>query len=499
MAIATSALIAEFNSNVDALKVAGTVYPLIGASLMLTSGVLGLYIGWRRLLICGLVFGITSSVSKLYAPSIEWITIVSRTLSGLAGVAILPASIALVIGHFPAHKRANIFGLLAAATGLAAAIVPIVSGWMFDNLAWHSGFIATGIFYTIALACAIYWITPLKNLKPKKFDTLGSILSAGSMLLIIFGLLKSPDWGVLINNSPYALPNALSFISPAIWLIILGGALFSLFVLHEKRFEHKHASSLIPSSWFSNKQFILGVIILVSMYVIFGGLNFTLVAFLQVAIDLSALQTGIIILVFAVSLIVFSIITPVVLRRFNEKYISLCAFVLCCGAASLAWICSSAYEVNRLIYLAMIIFGAGIGMLSSQSIIIITKAVGEQDAERVGGVQATLRNIGIAIGVSVIAGIGQASMENQIRTQIDSQPKYSHTIKQAVDSSHVIPYITDSQLNHYLIETNIPKVEHTALLALNAESRLVNFHSSILLLFSVGLIGIGACSRLTIK
>ena len=76
---------------------------------------------------------------------------------------------------------------------------------MFDNLAWHSGFIATGIFYTIALACAIYWITPLKNLKPKKFDTLGSILSAGSMLLIIFGLLKSPDWGVLKNNSPYAL------------------------------------------------------------------------------------------------------------------------------------------------------------------------------------------------------------------------------------------------------------------------------------------------------
>ncbi|WP_026084390.1 MFS transporter [Vibrio sp. 624788] len=420
MAIATSALIAEFNSNVEALKVAGTIYPLVGASLMLTSGILGLYIGWRRLLICGLIFGIISSASKLYAPSIEWITLVSRTLSGLAGVAILPSSIALVVGHFPANKRANIFGLLAAATGLAAAIVPIVSGWMFDNLAWFSGFIATGIFYSVALAYAICWITPLNNQKPKKFDVFGSALNAGSMLLIIFGLLKSPEWGVLQNNSPYDLPTYLSFMSPAIWLLFIGLALFAVFVRHEKKFESKHDSSLIPSSWFHNRQFRLGVVILVSMYVIFGGLNFTLVAFLQVAIDLSALQTGIIILVFAISLILFSIITPIALKQFNEKYISLCAFVLCCGAAGLAWLCSSAYEVNRLIYLAMVIFGAGIGMLSSQSIVIITKAVGEKEAERVGGVQATLRNIGIAIGVSVIAGIGQATMEHKIRDQIST-------------------------------------------------------------------------------
>ncbi|ROP10988.1 MFS transporter [Vibrio crassostreae] len=499
MAIATSALIAEFNSNVEALKVASTIYPLIGASLMLTSGILGLYIGWRRLLICGLVFGVMASISKLYAPSIEWITMVSRTLSGLAGVAILPSSIALVIGHFQPDKRAKVFGLLAASTGLAAAIVPIVSGWMFDNLSWFSGFVATGIFYGVALMCAIGWITPLANQKPKKFDSLGSVLSACSMLFIIFGLLKSPEWGVLHNNSPYDLPVFLSFLSPAIWILIGGITLFAWFIEHEKKFEQKHDSALVPSSWFHNKQFLLGVIILISMYVIFGGLNFSLVAFLQIAIDLSALQTGMIILVFAISLIVFSIITPIAFKQFNEKYISLCAFALCCGAAGLAWLCSSAYEVNRLIYLAMTIFGAGIGMLSSQSLIIITKAVGEKEAERVGGVQATLRNIGIAIGVSVIAGAGQATMEHKIRNQVVSQAQYSHTIQQAVGNSLTIPYITDSQLTQYLFETNIPKSEHSTLLMLNAESRLINFHSSIWLLFLVGLIGIGACSRLAIK
>ncbi|GAL09810.1 hypothetical protein JCM19233_787 [Vibrio astriarenae] len=52
----------------------------------------------------------------------------ARPLIGLAGVAILPACIALVIGHFPAKKHAQLFGLIAASTGLAAAIIPILNG-----------------------------------------------------------------------------------------------------------------------------------------------------------------------------------------------------------------------------------------------------------------------------------------------------------------------------------------------------------------------------------
>ncbi|GAL09809.1 hypothetical protein JCM19233_786 [Vibrio astriarenae] len=58
LSIATSSLIDYFQSNVDDLKVVGTIYPLIGASLMLTSGILGLYIGWRRMLIAGLCIGV---------------------------------------------------------------------------------------------------------------------------------------------------------------------------------------------------------------------------------------------------------------------------------------------------------------------------------------------------------------------------------------------------------------------------------------------------------
>jgi len=496
MSIATSALMEQFSSNVDELKVAGTIYPLVGSALMLISGIVGLYIGWRRLLIAGLLFGLASSLSKLYAPSIEWITLVSRTLAGLAGVAVLPSTVALVVGHIPRKKRASIFGILAASTGIAAAIVPIISGWMFDTLSWKSGFYATALFYSLAICSATFWITPLHNKKPHKFDIIGCILSASSMLLIILGLIKSNEWGILQNHSDYDLPRLLSSFGLAAWMIFVGLLIFCIFIKHEIKFEKKYHSSLIPSSWFKNSQLLLGLGILLTMYIVFGGLNFSLVAFLQVAINLTGLQTGLVILVFAISLIIFAVITPLIFHKINEKHLAILAFLLCSVGSTFLLVASDAHSISSLIYFIMIIFGAGIGILSSQAIVIITSAVGEQDAERTGGLQATVRNVGIAIGIAVIAGIGQSTMENKIKDSVVDNKAYSETIRHDVESSTSIPYIKDEQLLNYLELQGIEPTETKALLALNAKARLKNFHSSVILLLSFSLLGGIAAMRL---
>ncbi len=496
MSIATSALMAQFSSNVDELKVAGTVYPLVGAALMLISGVIGLYVGWRRLLITGLFFGLASSLSKLYAPSIEWITLVSRTLAGFAGVAVLPSTVALVVGHIPAKKRASVFGILAASTGLAAAFVPIVSGWMFDTLSWKSGFYATAVFYGLAILAATFWIAPLHNQKPNKFDAIGCLLSASSMLMIILGLLKSNEWGILTNQSNFELPIILSAFGPAAWMIIAGLLVFGVFVKHEIEFEKKHDSSLIPSSWFKNTQLLLGLAILVTMYIIFGGLNFSLVAFVQVAVNLTALQTGIIILIFAISMIIFAVITPLVFKSISEKSLAILAFFLCSIGSVLLLLASDTQHVSSLIYIIMIIFGAGIGILSSQAIVIVTNAVGEQDAERTGGLQATVRNVGIAIGIAVIAGMGQYMMEQEIKDTITHDYSYSASIRKDVKTSSSIPYIKDDQLLEYLKLQQVGQQEQAALLELNANARLTNFHASVMLLLTFSLLGTVAAIRL---
>lgn len=496
MAISTSALIDQFSSNVDALKIAGTIYPLVGAALMLISGIIGLYIGWRNLLIVGLLLGLASSLSKIYAPSIEWITYVSRTLAGLAGVAVIPSALALVVRHFSDKKRASVFGLLAASTGLAAALIPLISGWLIDNVCWTIGFYITCASYATAALCALLWIPSVQSDKPQKFDLGGCLLSAAGMLLLILGLLKSPEWGLLNNRSPYMLPWLLNSVSPALWLLLGGGMLLALFVSYEHRFERKHDCSLIPAAWFTNRQLLLGVLILAITHVIFGGFNFTIVAFLQVAINMTAFQTGTIILVFAISLIVFSVITPTLFSRYDHKFVALGGFGMCGLGAVIIWLCTTATSVGNAIYLAMVVFGAGLGMLSSQSLMIVTKSVSAKDAQRTGGLQATVKNVGLAIGIAVIAGLGQTAMEDKVRKDIENNPHYSLEVQAMVKESKAIPYITDDQLLSYLSSYRVSSSEMSQLLELNSESRRKNFHFSLLLLTLFSVVGMVMCSRL---
>lgn len=490
LAIATSSLIEQFQSNVDALKVTGTIYPLVGASLMLTSGVIGLYIGWRRMLCAGLILGLVGSLAKIYAPSIEWITFVARPLIGMAGVAILPACIALVIGHFPKNKHAQLFGLIAASTGVAAAIVPIASGFLIDIISWQSGFIVNSTFYFIGTLLAIFWIPPLKNTPPKRFDKLGTTLSFFAMFCVILGLLKVPEWGVWSNTSALTYPTLLPNISPAFILMFSGLILFAVFVKHEHRFDHLYKSALIPSQWFKNTTFLFGLTLLLIMYVIFGGLNFTLVAFLQVGLNLTATETGIIVLTFATSLIISSIATPLLFKQQRKATIACMGFLCCSLAAGMTLFSTNAFSFHWLIYVAMMFFGLGLGMLSSQVVAIITGSVDETQAERTGGIQATVRNVGLAMGIAIVAGVGQFTMEHEIREQVTTKVSQITETKLGINQVNNIPYITDSSLKQYLVQKNMNPEKIRFLMDINANARRTNFHTSMMAIMLFGALGV---------
>ncbi|WP_322802739.1 MFS transporter [Vibrio alfacsensis] len=489
LAIATSSLIEQFQSNVDVLKLTGTVYPLVGASLMLTSGVIGLYIGWRRMLVVGLLLGLIGSLAKIVAPSIEWITFLARPLIGMAGVAILPACIALVIGHFPQKKHAQLFGLIAASTGIAAAVIPIASGFLIDTISWRSGFIVSSAFYFIGTLLAIFWIPPLNNTPPKRFDKFGTILSFFAMFCVILGLLKVPEWGVWGNTSALAYPDLVPNISPAFILILSGLILFVVFVKHEYRFDRLYNSALIPAQWFKNTTFLFGLTLLLIMYVIFGGLNFTLVAFLQVGLNLTATETGIIVLTFAASLIISSIATPMLFKQQRKTTIACMGFLCCSLAAGMTLISTNAFSFHWPIFVAMISFGLGLGMLSSQVVAIITGSVDEAQAERTGGIQATVRNIGLAMGITIIAGIGQFAMEDEIRSKVTTIVSQITEIKIGINQVNNIPYITDRSLKNYLVQKNIEPNKIRILMDINANARRTNFHTSMMAIMLFGVLG----------
>src|SRR5690242_21686621 len=114
-------------------------YLLPLSALLLLGGALGDHFGRKRLLLIGTaVFAITSLVCAL-APSLP-VLLAARAAQGVGAALLLPNSLALLNAAFSGEKRGRAVGIWAAAGAAAAAIAPLLGGWLVGTVGWPAIF-----------------------------------------------------------------------------------------------------------------------------------------------------------------------------------------------------------------------------------------------------------------------------------------------------------------------------------------------------------------------
>jgi EmrB/QacA subfamily drug resistance transporter len=114
-------------------------YLLPLSALLLLGGALGDHFGRRRLLVIGTsLFGITSVICAL-APSLP-ILLGARAAQGIGAALLLPNSLALLNAAFSGEKRGRAVGIWAGAGAAAAAVAPLIGGWLVSSVGWPSIF-----------------------------------------------------------------------------------------------------------------------------------------------------------------------------------------------------------------------------------------------------------------------------------------------------------------------------------------------------------------------
>jgi MFS family permease len=114
--------------------------------------------------------------------------IISLSLLGLGQGAIQPLCFSVLGDIYTPTKRGKWAGLLNISSGLAALIVPTLSGWLVDNLTWRY------IFWLEVPLILITGITVLKYLakqdqrEPRQVDLLGSIFLTSASITMILGI-----------------------------------------------------------------------------------------------------------------------------------------------------------------------------------------------------------------------------------------------------------------------------------------------------------------------
>jgi EmrB/QacA subfamily drug resistance transporter len=126
-------------------------YTVVYAALLVPAGRLADALGRKSVFQSGLLLFLAASAACGAAPTVG-ILVAARVLQAVGAALLTPASLALVLGAFPADRRAVAVSLWGAVGGLAAALGPSVGAALVDALGWRWAF-----FLNLPLGLVAWW------------------------------------------------------------------------------------------------------------------------------------------------------------------------------------------------------------------------------------------------------------------------------------------------------------------------------------------------------
>jgi DHA2 family multidrug resistance protein-like MFS transporter len=198
-------------------------YNFLVAGSMLAMGALADRIGRRRLiLICAAVFAIASALGAFATSPLQVIGV--RALLGIAGSAIVPASMALIGVLYPeAPARMRAMGIYLSVFLGGMAVAPFVGGLLLDRFWWGSVFLIGVPVMLVTIAIVPRLLPESRMPDAPRVDLPSTAQSVAAILAVVYAL---KTW---INDGADA----------TVWAALLAAAVLGvLFVRRQLRLEN---------------------------------------------------------------------------------------------------------------------------------------------------------------------------------------------------------------------------------------------------------------------
>ncbi len=362
MNVSIATVAEDVGTTVTGIQGAITAYTLVMASLMITGAKIGAIIGRKRAFAIGCVIYGCGSFTTAIAQSLPVLLFGWSLLEGIGAALILPAIVALVAGNFPTERRPAAYGLVAAAGAIAVAVGPLIGGFCTTYFSWRWVFAGEVVVVLIILVLARKIEDAPSETRPK-LDIVGTILSAAGLGALVFGVLRSSEWGWFL---PKGDGPSWAGLSPTIWLILGGLFVLWLFSRWEVRRYSRGEEPLVRPGFLRNAQLSGGLLMFFFQYLVQAGLFFVVPLYLSVCLGLTALETGVRLLPLSLTLLVAAIGIPKFLPDVSPRLVvRLGLFSLLAGTVVLL----TALDADagaEIVFVPMLLVGLGIGALASQ-------------------------------------------------------------------------------------------------------------------------------------
>ena len=141
MNVSISAVVHDLDTTVSGVQSAIALEALVSAAFILIGSKVADLFGRKRMYAIGLGCYAVGAVAMTVAQDLTAIIVFWAIIGGLGASLLLPAMQSLIHGNFDGGARTRAYALVGAAAAIAAAIGPLLGGWIVDNASWRWIFI----------------------------------------------------------------------------------------------------------------------------------------------------------------------------------------------------------------------------------------------------------------------------------------------------------------------------------------------------------------------
>jgi EmrB/QacA subfamily drug resistance transporter len=478
MNVSISAVVHDLGTTASGVQSAIALEALVSAAFILIGSKVGDLIGRKRAYILGLLAYAIGALAMALAQGLTTMIIFWAIIGGLGASLLLPAMQSLIHGNFDGVAQKKAYALVGAAAAIAAAVGPLVGGFITTYLSWRIAFLLEDLVIIVVLS-GIKLIKDVPYTGQRHVDVVGAILSVLGMGGLVLSILVWQEGGEAVGA-----------------LLFLGAIAMGAFVWWIVRQKRIGKPALIDPGLFSSKLFRFGISGQMLQQIALGGAMIALPLYLQMVFEYSAMGAGLSLAPLSLSMFAVALVAGKRSGRRRPATIIRAGFtLLSVGIAALIPIVPRATSGWYLV-IPLIIAGSGLGLLVSQLNNYTLSPIDEEHVSEGAGVNSAAGSFGLSFGLAFAGAILLAMLSFSFTHLSNQSAVLSSAQKQQV--AHTLEdnaeFMSNSQLQQQIAHER-PAVQDE-ILSINTKAQHRSLQVALLVPLLAGLLGLGVSFRM---
>jgi EmrB/QacA subfamily drug resistance transporter len=472
MNVSISAVVDDLGTTVSGVQSAIALEALVSAAFILISSKVGDLIGRRRAFVLGLLGYAAGALAMTLAQGLASIFVFWAIVGGLGASLLLPAMQSLIRGNFEGKAQTKAYALVGASAAIAAAVGPLLGGFLTTLLSWRVGFMLELVVIAVVLA-NIKLVRDVPYTGSRQIDVRGAILSVLGMGGVVLGILVWQEGGEFVG-------------------LIIAIGIFALVAL-ARRLVRRHREgrvTLLDPELFRLPRFRLGISQQMLQNIMLGGAMIALPIFLQISLEYNALQTGLTLAPLSLTMFAAAMLAG---RRAGDRppaSIIRLGFALATVGMALLVPLVPAADSGWHLTIPLVIAGGGLGLLVSQLNNYTLAPIDQERISEAAGVNSAAGSFGLSFGLAVAGGILLAvlslSFTNMTEESTVIPPAQQQAIADKLDEDAEV--VSNTQLEQAIADE--PQEVREEVLRINSDATNRSLQIALLVPILAGLIGL---------